>query len=97
MSDQAMQLAFVWPGEERRPDMNGADRELIQAMEARTYRCSQGGTGFHAAHPLKSGEICPGLVKRICGAAGPHTHHRWAELDSFYWCQPYDYLVGRRG
>ena len=88
------QLAFDWPGEETRLDMNGADRELVRAMDLRKFACGIK-REHHAPHPIEyDGETvqCPGLVTRTCGRNGLHNHHRWAEPDAFYWCQPFDYL-----
>lgn len=95
------QLAFTWPGEERRLDVCGADRELVHAMEARHLACPirwsvRPVNDWHAAHTYEQdGETvqCPGLVTRMCGREGLHDHHRWAEVDAFFWCQPFDYLV----
>lgn len=96
MPDSVMQqLAFVWPGEETQLDMNGRDREQVREMELRTYDCGAG-CQFHAAHTVeRDGQtyLCPGLATRMCGKTGIHNHHRWAEPDAFYWCQPFDYLV----
>ena len=94
------QLAFTWPGEERRLDMNGADRELVSAMESRQNACPirwsrRPVNDWHAPHPYaQDGRTvqCPGLVTRPCGQNGPHNHHRWAEPDAFYWCQPLVYM-----
>jgi hypothetical protein len=87
------QLAFAWPGEEDRLDMDGRDRELVRQMELRTYGC--GADRFHAAHPIEYHGVmvqCPGLVARPCGQNGLHGHHRWAEPEAFFWCQPFNYL-----
>ena len=94
------QLAFTWPGEERRLDMNGADRELVRAMESRQDACpirwrTRPVNDWHEPHPYdQDGRTvqCPGLVTRMCGRKDPHNHHRWAEIDAFFWCQPFNYL-----
>ena len=87
------QLAFEWPATPGHLDLDN-DREQIRAMELRTYRCGVK-REFHAPHPVeRDGETfrCPGLTTRPCGQNGLHNHHRWAEPDAFYWCQPFDYL-----
>ena len=85
------QLAFEWPGTPGQLDMEN-DRELIRAMELRTYGCKR---EFHEPHQVeRHGDtyLCPGLRTRMCGRDGLHNHHRWAEPDAFFWCQPFDYL-----
>ena len=85
------QLAFEWPGTPGQLDLEN-DREQIRAMELRTYGCGVK-RAFHAPHSVEGMTLeCPGLRTRPCGQNGPHNHHRWAEPDAFYWCQPFDYM-----
>jgi len=68
------------------------DREQIRAMELRTYTCGVR-REFHEPHSVDGETLpCPGMRTRPCGQSGLHNHHRWAEPDAFYWCQPFDYM-----